>query len=101
LYEDFFQFFENLNVDFKINWVNLELFDKDVKVLEIFKGNNSNIKPFLRSFREEIVQENFSKKERKLKKIKKDFIDIENKSFLSFIKNYNTKNIKLILNYAS
>ncbi len=98
LYEDFFKFFEKLNDDFGINWLNLELYDKNVKILEIFKDNGLIAKPFLRSFREETVQGNLIKKSKKIKKI---CIDVKSKDFLFFIKNYNENNLKLILNYAS
>lgn len=98
IYEDFFKFFENLGANFQINWLNLEFYDKQVKILEIFKGDNLNIKPFLRNFREEIIDQKSSKK---IKRIKKIAIDIENRNFLVFLKNYNDTNIKLILNFAS
>ncbi len=100
-YEDFFKFFENFNNEFQINWLNLEFFDKEVKVLEIFKNVDLLIKPFLRSFRDEIIQVTKDNEFKKSKKIKIIDIDLNDKKFLFFLKNYEEKNIKIILNYAS
>ena len=97
-YEDFFNFFENLDEDFKINWLNLEFFDGEVKVLEIFKGDSLKIKPFIRIFRNEVIFDGLFAKS---KKIKQTFWNIFDSKFLFFLKNYKESNIKLILNFAT
>jgi hypothetical protein len=88
-FDDFFIFFSNLENDYEIKWGCIEFFDKDIKIAEIFSKN-----ALLRDFRNEVVSLN---KKNQVKNFKEIPFNPKKENFLLFLKQYDTKNIKLIL----
>lgn len=88
VFDDFYTHFSNIEDSEKIYWGSAEFFDKSIKVLDILKKNS-----FIRIYRD--IE--FNEKTKKIKNIRKIKIKINEKESYSFIKNYNSKNIKLIL----
>ena len=86
----FYKFFWGLYPNYKISWAALEVFDKNIKILEIFSKTS-----LLRSFRNE--SDLFGKKY----KPTQTTIDCHNNDFLFFLTKYDTKNLKLVLHFIS
>lgn len=86
-FDNFYEHFLKIENSENIYWHSAEFFDKSVKVLEIFKKNS-----FIRIYRDEEIFE----KSAKVKKIKSKKIIINDKNSYFFLKNYDSKNIKLV-----
>lgn len=87
-FDDFYTHFSKIEDLEKIYWNSAEFFDKSIKILDILKKNS-----FIRVYRDAELNE----KTTKVKKIKKKKIKLDEKESYTFIKNYNAKNIKLVL----
>jgi hypothetical protein len=88
-FDDFFIFFQNLESAYKLKWGCIEFFDKNIKIIEIFAK-----KHLLRSFRDSstILGEKGS-----MRGVRETFVDYKEGKFLSFLKYYKARNIKLIV----
>lgn len=86
-FDNFYIHFSKIEDSEKIYWNSAEFFDKSIKVLEILRKNS-----FIRIYR----NAEFNEKTAKIKKIEKKKIKLDEKESFLFIKNYNSKNIKLV-----
>lgn len=87
-FDDFYAHFSKIEDSEKIYWGSAEFFDRSIKILDILKKNS-----FIRLYRDT----EFNEKTTRVKKIKKKKIKLNEKESYLFIKNYNAKNIKLVL----